>query len=139
MLLMMGLIFIGCSSKPEPLRYGVDACHTCRMTLMDNRFGAELVTRKGKLYKFDDMNCMLNFYHSGEVKPEDFAHRLVINYESPGTFLNVDESFYLKSDEIKTPMASKLAAFESYDRAMFYKKQWGGIFMAWGEVITQFK
>ena len=128
-----------CSTEPEALRYGVDACYSCKMTLADNRFGAELVTRKGKIYKFDDLNCMLNFYHGGGVDAAEFEHRLVINYEKPGSFLNADESFYVKSKEIRSPMASELASFESYDRAMVHRKQWEGIFLAWGEVTTQFK
>jgi len=142
-LMMVGvagmLLVHGCSTKPEPLQYGTDACHACKMTLADNRFGAELVTRKGRVYKFDDLNCMLQFYHAGENDPADFAHKLVINYESPGSFLSADEAFYIKSDEIRSPMASKVAAFETYDIATAFKRKHGGIFLAWGEVTTQFK
>jgi copper chaperone NosL len=136
---LCALITHGCSTEPEPLSYGIDACYSCKMTLVDNRFGAELVTKKGKVYKFDDLNCMLNFYHAGEVDASEFYYKLVINYEKPGIFLNADEAFYVKSKEIRSPMASELAAFESYDRAMVYRKQWEGIFLAWGEVTTQFK
>src|SRR5690606_41654244 len=56
-----------CSVGPEPLRYGEDACHSCRMTLMDKKFGAEVVSVKGKVFKFDDMNCMVNFLNSGTL------------------------------------------------------------------------
>jgi copper chaperone NosL len=72
LLLAISIIVIACSIKPEPLQFGMDACYTCKMTLMDNKYGAELVTRKGKVYKFDDINCMLNFYHSGSEATEDF-------------------------------------------------------------------
>ncbi|MCX8489678.1 MAG: hypothetical protein ORN54_01270 [Cyclobacteriaceae bacterium] len=41
------LLFISCSTEPEPLVYGTDICHFCKMTLMDKKFGAELVTKKG--------------------------------------------------------------------------------------------
>ena len=138
--LIVGMLGVqACSTTPEPLRYGADACHSCKMTLVDNRFGAELVTRKGKIYKFDDLNCMLAFYHSGEEEGDKFKHKLVVNYEKPGEFLKAAEAFYLKSKEIRSPMASEVAAFESYDRAIYFKKQWSGIFLAWGEIITQFK
>lgn len=132
-------IVFGCSTKPEPLNYGTDTCYSCKMTLADNRFGTELVTKRGKVYKFDDLNCMLQYYHSGEIETDDLAHRLIIDYEKPGTFLKADEAFYIKSEEIRSPMASEVAAFESYDRAMAFKKKYGGIFLAWGEVTTQFK
>ena len=55
-------LFLSCNTEPVPLRYGKDACHLCKMTLMDKKFGGELVTGKGKVYKFDDVNCMINFY-----------------------------------------------------------------------------
>ena len=54
-----------CSTEPEQLQYGTDACHFCKMTLMDKKFGAELVTTKGKVYKFDDLSCFINYYNSG--------------------------------------------------------------------------
>ena len=57
------VLFQQCTQEPEPLVYGKDVCQFCKMTLMDHKFGAELVTNKGKVYKFDDINCMLNFYH----------------------------------------------------------------------------
>ena len=71
------LFLISCSTEPEPLVYGTDICHNCKMTLMDNKFGAELVTKKGKVYKFDDMNCFLNFYNSGYENVDDFQRTLV--------------------------------------------------------------
>jgi copper chaperone NosL len=33
-----------CTVEPEPLRFGKDGCHACKMTLMDSKFGAEIVT-----------------------------------------------------------------------------------------------
>ena len=140
-LLIIGfcLVFVACSVKPEPLQYGVDACYTCKMTLMDNKFGAELVTQKGKVYKFDDMNCMLDFYHSKYESPDDLAFTLVINYDNPGQFIEARHALYAKSANIRTPMASGVAAFEdemSYDK---YNKDWKGIWLSWGEVQTQFK
>ncbi|MBK8291193.1 MAG: nitrous oxide reductase accessory protein NosL [Flammeovirgaceae bacterium] len=140
-LLIIGfcLVFVACSVKPEPLQYGVDACYTCKMTLMDNKFGAELVTQKGKVYKFDDMNCMLNFYHSKYESSDDLAYTLVINYDNPGQFIEARHALYAKSANIRTPMASGVAAFEdemSYDK---YNKDWKGIWLSWGEVQTQFK
>lgn len=132
------VFFQQCASEPEPLEYGRDVCHFCKMTLVDNKFGAELVTNKGKVFKFDDINCMVNFYHSGEVQHDGYAHKLVVNYEQPGELINVGEAFFLKSEEIRSPMASEVAAFESYDRIRFFKRKWGGIYLGWGEMLTQF-
>ena len=133
------ITLISCSVEPEPLQYGEDACHTCKMTLMDKKFGAELVTKKGKVYKFDDVNCMLTFYNSGEVDPSGFLYRLVVDFSQPGKLVDASNAFYLKSSEIKSPMASQIAAFEKKEVLDESKEQLEGIYLVWGELVTQFK
>lgn len=130
---------VSCSTEPEPLVYGEDACYSCKMTLMDNKFGAELVTKKGKVFKFDDINCFLNFYNSSEINEGDYEHRLVIDFTRPGTLIDATNAHYVKAESIKSPMASQLAAFEDYHMMAANKKDWKGIYLSWGEVVTQFK
>ncbi len=106
---------------------------------MDKKFGAELVTKKGKVYKFDDLNCFINFYHSGYEPIEDFTHKLVVDYANPGKLIKATDAFYLKSPEIRSPMDGQIAAFEMKPSMDTFKKQWNGIYLVWGEVITQYK
>ena len=139
-----GLIWIGfgifsCSTEPEPLHYGSDVCTFCKMTLVDNKFGAELVTRKGKIYKFDDMKCFIDYYNSGIEPVEDFKHKLVVDYSNPGKLIHAADAFYVISTEIRSPMDGKAAAFETKASMDNFKKQWKGIYLSWGEVITQYK
>jgi len=137
--LPLALALGSCSTDPEPLVYGKDACSFCKMTLMDNRFGAELVTTKGKVYKFDDINCFLRFYNSDAEDPANYAHRLVVDFNNPGVLIDASNSHFVKSEAIKSPMASQLAAFEDYNSMDDHKKEWKGIYLSWGEVVTQFK
>jgi copper chaperone NosL len=109
------------------------------MTLMDNKFGGELVTKKGKVYKFDDLNCMVNFYNSGYEEPAEFAHKLVVNFAQPGELLEAEFAFYLKSEDVRSPMASGIAAFADEAAMNKMKKQLGGIYLSWQEVLTQYK
>lgn len=134
-----GIVWVtGCTPEPREIRYGQEACHTCKMTLAEKTFGGELVTRKGKVFVFDDLNCMLSFYHSQAIH-ENLAFTLVVDYEHPGEFLNAGETFFVKSDKLRSPMAGNVAAFKSYDRAMEFKRKKGGILLGWAEVTTQFK
>jgi copper chaperone NosL len=139
LILISCALCFGCSVKPEPLRYGVDACHTCKMTLVDRKFGAEIVTTKGKVYKFDDMNCMVNFLNSGEVQDRDVAYRLVVDYATPEKLIPAGDAFYVKSDQIRSPMASGIAAFETEDAMRDQLRAWKGIYLTWGELVTAFK
>src|SRR5688572_7001646 len=132
-------ILLSCTTDPVPLRYGKDACHLCKMTLMDKKFGGELVTEKGKVYKFDDVNCMINFINSGYLNDETLAHKLIIDYSQPEKLIPAEEAFYLKSDQIRSPMASEVAAFATQKAMEKSKTKLNGIYLAWAELMTQFK
>ncbi len=138
-LILITVLFLSCSNDPVPLQYGKDACYTCKMTLMDKKFGAEIVTKKGKVYKFDDLNCMVNFYNSGYEPEENIAHLLVIDFAQPEKLIDTKHTFFVKSDKLRTPMASQVAAFEREEDYTKFKKEWNGILLGWGEVVTQFK
>jgi copper chaperone NosL len=133
---MLALVFWACSIEPEPLIYGKDQCHSCKMTLMDKKFGAELVTTKGKVYKFDDINCLFNFYNEGSVNKEDFRLKLVVDFSQPEKLIDAEKAVYLKSGEIKSPMASQVAAFETAQTNL--AAEWNATEYEWGELQNQF-
>jgi copper chaperone NosL len=139
LIILLVVITYGCTVEPQPLVYGTDICYTCKMTLMDPKFGAEIVTKKGKVYKFDDVNCMLGFYHADFNEQGNMAHVLVINYAQPNQLIEATNSWYLKSELIRSPMASGIAAFATEEEYSQYKREWKAILMSWGETNTQFK
>lgn len=114
------VVFIGlnaCNSQPEPIIYGTDSCHNCKMTMMDERFGGELVTNKGKVFKFDDLICMRQFLRSPTMNNRAIKHLVIVNYQKNGEWLPVEKAFFLKSKHIKSPMGSNTAAFSSREDA----------------------
>lgn len=138
-LVVLSALLFSCSTEPEPLRFGKDACHTCKMTIVDKKFGAEIVTKKGKVYKFDDLNCMVNFHNSGYEEESEMEHRLVIDYANPERLIDTQHAFFVKSDQLRTPMASEVAAFSSEADYKKFNMSAKGILMSWGEVIKEFK
>lgn len=139
LVILVAVFLFSCNVEPQPLQYGKDACHHCKMTLMDKKFGGELVTEKGKVYKFDDVNCMMTFLDSDQVAGEAFAYKLIIDYLQPEKLIPAEEAFYLKSDEIRSPMASEVAAFSTEKSMMEYKSKLNAIYLSWGELRAQFK
>jgi copper chaperone NosL len=109
------------------------------MTLMDEKFGAELVTKKGKIYKFDDMNCLLNYYHSGLVPSDDFLHKLVVDFSNPSTLIDATQAHYVSSPGIRSPMDSQIAAFASQSTLEEFNKRWNGTHLSWAEVTSNYK
>ena len=136
---MLIVLLPACSVEPEPLVYGEDACHHCKMVLMDQKFGAEVVTTKGKVYKFDDVNCMISFINNDIKDERDIKFRLVAEFNKPGELTDAGNAFYVKANSIKSPMASQVAAFGNYDEMTKHKKELQGIYLTWGELVTQFK
>lgn len=116
----------GCEAGPEPMRYGQDECAECKMIISDQRFGAQLITRKGKVFKFDDVCCLKEFTSSGAVPSEDVALEVVSDFEKPNAFIPVADALFLTSDALKSPMRSDSAAFASEEALRRAQQQLGG-------------
>jgi copper chaperone NosL len=139
LVLLMFISLMACESKPEPLVMGRDACHTCKMTLMDKRFGAEIISKKGKVYKFDDMNCMLAFRNAGNEPERNIEHCLVVDFAHAGKLIDATKTLYCQSPHINSPMGSHVAAFETSEDVNKYNSEWQGNSLTWNELVTQFK
>jgi copper chaperone NosL len=96
-----------CSQGPQPIKYGSEACDFCKMTIMDKKFACEWVTDKGKVYRFDDIHCLLSFRKADNSKGTAYINDFTVNKE----FTKAANLYYVKSDELKTPMNGNVAAF----------------------------
>jgi len=101
-------IMVSCSVKPEPIAFGEDHCTYCRMNIADPKFGAELVTAKGKVFKFDAVECMVPYLQKNSAV--DYSHVLAIAYDEPGELKPVANLKFAFSDRYKSPMGGNLAA-----------------------------
>jgi copper chaperone NosL len=108
----------GCSLKTEPISYGKDNCTFCKMTIMDKKFGAELVTLKGKVFKFDDLSCMSKYMKTANLNEADYKHVVVSSYNNPEKFLDLNNAFIIQSENLQSPMLGNIAAFESEGLAL---------------------
>ena len=81
----------------------------------------------------------MSFLGKGEVGERDVKFTLVTDFSQPEKLIDATIAFYVKSPEIKSPMASQVAAFETDDAYKQYKKDLNGIYLTWGELTTQFK
>ena len=93
----------GCQSGPEPIRYGQDNCAFCKMSFSDRRFGGEVCTKKGKVYKFDDIHCLLASLEAGVPTRGEIAGVFLVDYGG-GPWIPADKGFLLRSPDFHTPM-----------------------------------
>ena len=115
--LAMALSAVSCTPSPKPIAYGTDACHYCKMTIVDQQHAAEAVTAKGKAFKFDAIECMVNYLEGQEGQSQEYAFLLAADYEKPGELIPAESSYYLISPAIPSPMGAYLSAFETQERA----------------------
>lgn len=111
--LCLMFLLVGCSNEPRPINYGTDECDYCKMKVMDNKYGAELVTEKGKIYIYDSIECMVNYISSEKLSDKDYASIWVENYANPGILIDASEGIYLKNDNIRSPMGLNVLAVET--------------------------
>jgi len=126
------LIFASaCKRRFEPINYGHDACTHCRMTIMDNRFAAEIITKKGKAYKFDDMGCLLKYMKEANFSDKD-ALIFVADYNNPGSeFLDAYHAVYLHNEAFKSPMNGDFAASASVSNTNRLNASLHGALLKW--------
>ncbi|MBK9989849.1 MAG: nitrous oxide reductase accessory protein NosL [Verrucomicrobia bacterium] len=115
----------GCGdTQPKAINYGRDECAECKMTLVNQRYGAELISAKGKVFKFDDLNCLLAFEKKNAAGPAPQAY--VVDCNRPNQFLSSDQAILLQHDGLRTPMGSRFAAFASETELETARTQLGG-------------
>ena len=131
------LLIASCSTDPEPINYGKDQCENCRMTIMDNKFGCEILTTKGKIYKFDAIECMVNFLNQRKLKIEEVDKFLVTDASKPAGFIDGRHATYLFSDKFPSPMGANLSAFETMDEAQAFKESHFGLITNWEGILAE--
>ncbi|TAM97515.1 MAG: hypothetical protein EPN39_11140 [Chitinophagaceae bacterium] len=131
------LLFViaSCTVKPSPILYGKDACNYCRMTIMDPKFDGEIVTRKGKVYKFDAEECLASFYKTHLSDTGSFAFVLVANYAREGKMLSALDAFYLNDEDLRSPMGVNVAAFPDRETAEKATAPGKGKLMDWNDLL----
>ncbi|HAO99729.1 MAG TPA: nitrous oxide reductase [Fibrobacteres bacterium] len=125
-------VLMGCSSGPVPLQYGTDSCHFCQMKLAQKSFGAERITAKGKVYKFDSIECLLESLRQ-EGREGDRIY--VVDFSRPGTLGPAESAIYLRAKGLQSPMGAGLAAFAGMDSAKACQARIGGEFVSFLDLL----
>jgi copper chaperone NosL len=128
-----------CGGEPEPINYGHDECEFCRMQITDNKYGAELVTDKGKIYKFDSIECMIEFSLVKNTLGDTNNKLLITDFNNPSNLVDARNSFYVKNDKFRSPMGLNVTAFKSEEQVQKFISENGGEKLSWVEVIELVK
>jgi copper chaperone NosL len=120
-------------ATPRPILLGAEPCGHCHMTISDPRFTAEAITASGRTIAFDDVGCLAAWLGENSAP---IASSWVASFVEPQAWLAADSAVYLRSDSLRTPMGSGLAALRPGHEADSVRAALGGTLLRWGEVLA---
>jgi len=91
-------------TAPMPIVWEKEACAHCHMHIGEPRFAAQLQTREGEIFNFDDPGCLLRF--SAE-KPRN-VHAMYFHHQTEDRWLRFQETGFVSVEP--TPMGYNLGA-----------------------------
>lgn len=135
--ILFSVSLASCNAGPEPIKAGTDNCYFCKMTVTDNRFGAELITKKGKIYKFDDVHCIVSYLKTKNIELANIKNIYLTDFCRTHELINVNQLSLLKSEELRSPMGGNIAAFNSRDSLQKYQEHFPGTIVNWNDLIKE--
>jgi len=133
--LLLISIFVGIQAcnitNPEPILINKDNCAHCKMTISDEKFGTELITTKGRIYKFDDLKCMVMYANENHYTDAKFY---VSDYGGKHNLIPVQQLYFIKSQKLNSPMAGNIAAFYNKEMKESIKTKFEAIDIQWSDI-----
>ncbi|WKS95759.1 nitrous oxide reductase accessory protein NosL [Riemerella columbina] len=119
---LFALSLTACTQEgPQPIQFGKDDCDHCKMTITEDSFATELVTDKGRVYKFDDLSCM-EAYEKEHPEHAEKAHLYVSDFLDK-KLIPLETATLISGGEIKSPMNGNTAAFSDSQKAEEYAQK----------------
>lgn len=132
------VFFTACEVAPQKIEYGHDACHYCDMTIVSPQHASQMVTKKGKSYKYDAIECLVHSLQE-DFADTEMAFKLVADFDQPGEFINAEKAGYLVSENIQSPMGENLSAFDGKEAAEKAQENFSGKVFSWEELQQHLK
>ncbi|HLF52307.1 nitrous oxide reductase accessory protein NosL [Flavobacterium sp.] len=134
LLFLLSLSFLSCAkTEAVPIKLNVDNCEFCKMSIADGKYGSEVITQKGRVYKFDDIMCMVNY---GKENPDTKIKAYYVhNYTQDNILIPAEKAFFLTGVNIPSPMRGNIASFSSEKEAKELGLKLNATLISWEAVI----
>jgi len=135
--LIIGILFVaGCADqRPKPINTNQDICAYCKMGISDVRFASELITSKGKVYKFDSIECLVAYYRQLNATEKNNAKLWVNDFLQPGQWISAETALFLRSDQIHSPMSLNLIAVSNESESAQIKQKFEAESINWADLL----
>lgn len=137
--ILLAIILQSCSKQTEPISYGKDNCDFCKMTIIDAKYGCEAVSEKGKVFKFDDLSCMVKYLKTAQLPIESYPFVVVSNYQNGSSLIAVKSAVFVSGKQFASPMRGDVAAFaDAKAVAEIQKQDSTARVYTWKEILEKF-
>lgn len=123
-----------CNVAPEAIVAGKDNCYFCKMTITDVRYASEILSTKGKSFKFDDVHCLQAFTKSNMIEKELVKDIYVSDFTGSHDLLNVKQALFIKGGSIHSPMNGDVIAFSHPDSLKNAAARFGAAAISWQQL-----
>ena len=129
---LIALLFSCAIKQAEPIKLNTDGCDFCKMKIADGKFGAELITEKGRVYKFDDIHCMMS-YHKENTATKVKAF-YIHDFNQDNVLIPGETAFYVKDGDINSPMHGNTIAVQNKEEAEKMAQKFNATPISWNEI-----
>lgn len=134
---VFSLLLFGCINKaPENILPREKKCEHCNMGITQMMYHSQIITPKGRKVHFDSIECMISYWIKDEAKAEKLY---VKNFSSPNEWIDVQNSFFLKSEKLSSPMSANLSSYKNLSNAQVAKDEFGGNILQIAELKNYIK
>ncbi|MDR2790316.1 MAG: nitrous oxide reductase accessory protein NosL [Campylobacteraceae bacterium] len=96
-LLAVCLFFVGCDSRidmsAKDIKIDRDVCAHCKMVISSANYAAQVVTKDGKRYFFDDIGCALAWLDLKDKEMQESSYIYAADFQS-AEWINAREAYY---------------------------------------------
>ncbi len=129
-------MIFSCNKAPRDLEYGEDECHYCSMKIVEKKFGAQIVTEKGKIQMYDSAECLIR--EALKHPEEKYSHLKVTNYLTD-EWLDAEQAYFLVSESLPSPMGANLTSYKTKNEADDMQKEKQGEVFNWEQIKKYFE
>jgi copper chaperone NosL len=109
------------------------------MLIVDKRFGAEIVTAKGKIFKFDSIECMHHFEVTENEKLGSHFAEYLANTEKQGELMLAEDAYICEDPTVHSPMGKGYLTADSKEKIkiVFAKNDKACPVFRWNELTNK--
>ncbi|MCK6382584.1 MAG: nitrous oxide reductase accessory protein NosL [Leptospiraceae bacterium] len=89
-------------------------------------YHSQIISPKGRKFHFDSIECMISYWLENEHRTEKLFVRNFSDFKNSKEWLEISNTFFLKSDKLISPMSANISSYKNLEGANKAKDEYGG-------------